>query len=79
MHELAADMMREAQSVAEKLGMHLRAPTEKRIAGAENVGRHKTSMLQDVEAGRSVEIARSSAPWSRSAVTRTSKPHIDTV
>lgn len=54
--ELAAAMMREAQQVAERLGARFRVPLEKRIAGAEKVGRHKTSMLQDIEAGRDPEI-----------------------
>ena len=53
---LAANMMREAQVIAEKLGASFRVPLEKRIAGAEKVGKHKTSTLQDVEAGRPVEI-----------------------
>jgi len=52
---LAADMMAEAQAVAEKLGVTFRVTIEKRIAGAESVGAHKTSMLQDVEVGRSLE------------------------
>jgi len=52
---LAAEMMREAQEIAEALGVTFRHTIEKRIAGAENVGAHKTSMLQDVEAGRSLE------------------------
>lgn len=54
--ELAANMMREAQTVAEKLGASFRVSLEKRIEGAEKVGRHKTSMLQDVEAGRAIEV-----------------------
>lgn len=53
--ELAADMMEEAQAVAEKLGVKFRHTIEKRIQGAESVGAHKTSMLQDVELGRSLE------------------------
>lgn len=53
---LAADMMREAQAVAEKLGVTFRVPLEKRIDGAAKVGKHKTSTLQDVEAGRPVEV-----------------------
>jgi 2-dehydropantoate 2-reductase len=53
---LAAQMMREAQAVAESLGITFRVTLEKRIEGAARVGRHKTSMLQDVEAGRSLEI-----------------------
>jgi len=54
--QLAATMMTEAQTVGERLGAHFRIPMEKRIAGAESVGKHKTSMLQDVEAGKPVEI-----------------------
>ena len=54
--ELAAAMMTEAQAVAHKLGIAFRVPLEKRIAGAEKVGKHKTSMLQDVEAGRAIEL-----------------------
>jgi 2-dehydropantoate 2-reductase len=54
--QLAADMMREAQQVGEKLGCTFRVPLAKRIEGAARVGRHKTSMLQDLEAGRALEI-----------------------
>ena len=53
--ELAATMMAEAQAIAEELGVTFRHTIEKRIAGAESVGAHKTSMLQDVEQGRSLE------------------------
>lgn len=53
--DAAARMMREAQAVGEALGIRFRIPLEKRIAGAEAVGPHKTSMLQDVEAGRAIE------------------------
>ncbi len=53
---LAAEMMREAQAVGEAFGVRFRIPLEKRIAGAEAVGAHKTSMLQDVEAGRAIEV-----------------------
>jgi len=54
--ELAASMMREAQAVAEKLGVEFKISLDKRIAGAEAVGAHKTSMLQDVEHGRALEL-----------------------
>lgn len=54
---LAADMMREAQNVGERLGVRFRIPLEKRLAGAEAVGDHKTSMLQDIEAKRPTEAA----------------------
>jgi 2-dehydropantoate 2-reductase len=53
---LAAAMMAEAQVVAEKLGIRVRISIDKRIAGAEAVGAHKTSMLQDVERGRPLEL-----------------------
>ncbi|MBX2868572.1 MAG: 2-dehydropantoate 2-reductase [Acidiferrobacterales bacterium] len=54
--ETAATMMSEAQQVAEKLGAGFRVSLERRIEGAEKVGKHKTSMLQDVEAGKPLEI-----------------------
>ena len=54
--ELAAQMMTEAQHVAEKLGAVFRVSIEKRINGAESVGKHKTSMLQDLESGKALEI-----------------------
>ena len=53
--KLATTMMAEAQLIAEKLGVTFRHTIEKRIEGAQSVGKHKTSMLQDVEAGRSLE------------------------
>lgn len=49
-------MMLEAQQIAEGLGIHFRVSLERRLQGAEQVGHHKTSMLQDLEAGRSLEI-----------------------
>jgi 2-dehydropantoate 2-reductase len=52
---LAAAMMTEAQAVANRLGITFRVPIERRIAGAEGVGNHKTSMLQDLEASRTLE------------------------
>ncbi len=54
--ELATTMMTEAQKIAEKLGASFRVSIERRINGAESVGKHKTSMLQDVEAGKPLEI-----------------------
>jgi 2-dehydropantoate 2-reductase len=53
---LAEGMMREAQEIGEKLGVRFPVSLEKRIAGAEAVGKHKTSMLQDVETGRPLEL-----------------------
>jgi len=54
---LAARMMAEAQAVGEALGAEFKVDIERRIAGAEAVGEHKTSMLQDVQAGRALELA----------------------
>ena len=54
--QLAATMMTEAQAIGERLGATFRVSLEKRIAGAEGVGKHKTSMLQDLEAGKRLEI-----------------------
>ena len=49
-------MMGEAQAVGEAFGIRFRLSIEKRIAGAESIGAHKTSMLQDIEHGRATEI-----------------------
>lgn len=54
---LAERMMAEAQAVAEALGVRFRITLAQRLAGAEAVGAHKTSMLQDVEQGRALELA----------------------
>ena len=77
--DLAAAMMQEAQTVAHKLGIEFRVSMEKRIAGAEKVGKHKTSMLQDVEAGRDPEIdALVGSVVELGRLTDTPTPHIDT-
>ena len=77
---LARDMMAEAQTVANKLGVTFRVPLEKRIAGAERVGHHKTSMLQDVEAARTLEIdALLGSVVELARLTNTPTPHLDTV
>ena len=53
---LARAMMVEAQAIGEKLGVRFSIDVDKRIAAAEAVGAHKTSMLQDLERGRPMEI-----------------------
>jgi 2-dehydropantoate 2-reductase len=53
---LVRNIMTEVEAVANKLGIELPISIEKRIAGAEKVGEHKTSMLQDLEAGRPLEL-----------------------
>src|SRR3979490_3217953 len=77
---IAAAMMTEAQCAANKLGVTFRVPLEKRIAGAEKVGHHKTSMLQDVEAARTLEVdALLGSVVELARLTDTPTPHIDTV
>jgi 2-dehydropantoate 2-reductase len=78
--ELARAMMTEAQAIAGKLGITFRVPIEKRIAGAERVGHHKTSMLQDVEAGRPLETdALLGSVIELGRMTGTPTPHLDAV
>jgi 2-dehydropantoate 2-reductase len=50
------NIMQEVEAVSRKLGMDLPVSIEQRMAGAEKVGEHKTSMLQDLEAGRPMEL-----------------------
>lgn len=78
--QLSVDMMREAEAIAGKLGVTFRVGIDKRIAGAEKVGAHKTSMLQDVEAGRPLELeALVGAIVELGKLTGTPTPHIDAV
>jgi 2-dehydropantoate 2-reductase len=53
---LAAEIMAEVEAVARKLDIDMGISVEQRIEGAEKVGHHKTSMLQDLEAGRPLEL-----------------------
>jgi 2-dehydropantoate 2-reductase len=53
---LIRNIMQEVEAVSCKLGMELPVSIDQRIAGAEKVGEHKTSMLQDLEAGRPMEL-----------------------
>jgi len=50
------NIMQEVEVVSQKLGMDLPVSIDQRMAGAVNVGEHKTSMLQDLEAGRPMEL-----------------------
>jgi len=54
--EVIRNIMREVEAVSQKLGMELPVSIDQRMAGAEKVGEHKTSMLQDLEAGRPMEL-----------------------
>ncbi|MBI3681962.1 MAG: 2-dehydropantoate 2-reductase, partial [Acidobacteria bacterium] len=53
---LVRNIMAETEAVAAKLGIEMPVSIDQRIAGAEKAGEHKTSMLQDLEAGRPMEI-----------------------
>jgi 2-dehydropantoate 2-reductase len=53
---LVAEIMTEVSAVAARLGITLPVSIDQRIAGAEAVGEHKTSMLQDLELGRPMEL-----------------------
>ena len=78
--ELAARMMTEAQAVGEKLGVAFKVSLEQRIAGAEGVGAHKTSMLQDVEQGRALELqALVGSVVELARITDTPTPTIDAI
>jgi len=78
--ELTASMMREAQTIAETLGVRFRLSLQERIAGAEAVGKHKTSMLMDVENGRPLELeALVGAVRELGRMTQTPTPCIDAV
>jgi 2-dehydropantoate 2-reductase len=78
--ELAARLMREAQEIGEKLGVNFKVSLDKRIAGAAAVGKHKTSMLQDIEAGRPIELeALVGAVIEMGKITETATPTIEAV
>jgi 2-dehydropantoate 2-reductase len=78
--ELAANMMREAQTIGEKLGVQFKVSLDKRINGAQAVGQHKTSMLQDVELGRPIELeALVGSVIELGRITETPTPNIDAV
>ena len=77
---LAEAMMGEAKAVAEKLGVVFKISLAQRSAGAEAVGAHKTSMLQDVEAGRALELeALVGAVVELGRITETPTPTIEAI
>ena len=53
---LARNMMLEAETIGRRIGVHFRVDVERRINGAAGVGAHRTSMLQDLERGRAIEL-----------------------
>lgn len=77
---VAKGMMLEAQQIAEKLGVKFPIDVERRIDGGAAVGAHRTSMLQDLDAGRPMEIdALVGSVQELGRITDTPTPTIDTV
>ena len=77
---LSRCMMIEAQAIGEALGAHFRVDVHRRINGAAEVGPHKTSMLQDLEKGRAMEIdALVTAVQEMGRLVDIETPYIDTV
>jgi len=77
---VARAMMLEAQAIAEALGIRFPIDVDRRIAGAAEVGEHKTSMLQDLELGRPMEVeALVGAVRELGQLTGRPPPTIDTV
>ncbi len=78
--EVARNMMLEAQTIAEKLGVKFPVDVDRRIKGGADVGAHRTSMLQDLDQGRPMEIdALVGSVKELGRVTGTPTPTIDTV
>ena len=78
--DVARRMMVEAQEIAEKLGVTFPIDVERRIDGGAAVGAHRTSMLQDLAAGRTMEIdALVGSVQELGRITGTPTPTIDTV
>ena len=77
---MARAMMVEAQEIAEKLGVKFPIDVDRRIEGGAAVGAHRTSMLQDLDAGRPTEIdALIGSVQELGRITGTPTPTIDTV
>lgn len=77
---LARNMMLEAQRIGARLGVHFRVDVDRRINGAAKVGAHRTSMLQDLEKGRPLEIdALLTAVQEMGRLVELDTPYIDSV
>ena len=77
---LARAMMLEAQHIGARIGVHFRVDVERRINGAASVGAHRTSMLQDLERGRALEIdALLTAVQEMGRMVDVPTPYIDSV
>ena len=78
--QVARNMMVEAQQIAEALGVKFPIDVDRRIAGGAAVGAHRTSMLQDLDQGRPMEIdALVTSVQELGRVTGIATPTIDTV
>ncbi len=78
--ELARHMMEEAERIARRIGVHFRVDIEKRINGAARIGAHRTSMLQDVDKGRPIELdALLTCVQELGRLAEVPTPHINTV
>lgn len=77
---VARAMMLEAQQIAEKLGVRFSIDVDRRLDGGAAVGKHRTSMLQDLELGRPMEIdALVGAVQEMGRLTQVATPTVDTV
>jgi 2-dehydropantoate 2-reductase len=77
---LASAMMAEAQAVAERLDIRFPLSIDRRIRMAEGIGAHRTSMLQDIEAGRATEAdALVGAVAELGRLVEVPTPHIDAI
>jgi 2-dehydropantoate 2-reductase len=80
LRSLSCSMMKEAQEIAERFGASFRVDIERRINGAAKVGAHRTSMLQDLENGRPLEIdALLTSVQEMGRLVNVKTPHIDAV
>jgi 2-dehydropantoate 2-reductase len=80
LRSLSYNMMQEAKEIAEKFGASFRVDIDRRINGAAKVGAHRTSMLQDLEAGRPLEIdALLTSVQEMGRLVGVKTPHIDAV
>lgn len=80
LRKLSRDMMLEAEVIAKKLGVTFRVDVDRRINGAAKVGAHRTSMLQDLEAKRALEIdALLTAVQEMGRLVGAETPYIDAV
>jgi 2-dehydropantoate 2-reductase len=77
---LSRHMMEEAEKIARRIGVHFRVDITRRINGAAGVGPHRTSMLQDLDRGRPIELdALLTAVQEIGRMVDVDTPYIDTV